>query len=77
MASKTCFVHWVNYASGPLVFGYFARRRGAGCSLRGAGCNLRSAKHGLRGAGCDMLCLILELQIGQLGLCFAHIVMIH
>ena len=26
-----------------LVFGYFAERRGAGCSLLGAGCNLRGA----------------------------------
>ena len=32
------------------VFGYFAVRRGAGCSLRGAGVG-----HGLRGAGYEML----------------------
>ena len=52
------------------MFSYFAGRRGAGSSLLGDGCNLR-------GAGCEMLSLILELQTGQLGLCFAHPVMIH
>ena len=56
------------------VFGYFAGRRGAGCSLRGAGCNLRGAGHDLRGVGCEMLSLILELQTCQLGLRFAHVV---
>ena len=59
------------------MFGYFAGRRGAGCSLLGAGCNLRDAGHGVRGAGCQMLCLILEHQTYQLGLCFAHLVTIH
>ena len=59
------------------MFGYFAGRRGAGCSLLGAGCNLRGAGHGLRGAGCEMLSLISELQTCQLGLCFAHLVPIH
>ena len=61
------------------VFGCFAGRRGAGCSLLGAGCNLRGMGHGLRGAGCEMLSLslILELQTCQLGLCFAHLVTIH
>ena len=52
------------------VFGYFAGCRDAGCNLRGAG-------HGLWGAGCEMLSLILELQTCQLGLCFAHFVLIH
>ena len=59
------------------VFGYFAGRRGAGCSLQDAGHKLQGVGHGLRGAGCEMLCLILELQTYQLGLCFAHIVTIH
>ena len=59
------------------MFGYFAEHRGAGCSLLGAGCNLRDVGHGLRGAGCQMLSLILELQTCQLGLCFAHLVTIH
>ena len=40
------------------VFGYFAGRRGVGCSLR-------DAEHGVRGAGCEMLSLILELQACQ------------
>ena len=35
------------------------------------------AGHDLRGAGCEMLSLILELQNGQLSLCFAHVVTIH
>ena len=60
-----------------LVFGYFAGRRGAGCSLLGAGYNLWGAGHGFRGAGCEMLSLILELQTCQFGLCFAHFVPIH
>ena len=59
------------------MFDYFAGRRCAGCSLPGAGCNLRDEGHGLRGAGCEMLSLILELQTCQLGLCFAHLVTIH
>ena len=59
------------------MFGYFAGRRGAGCSLRAAECNLRGAGHDLWGAGCEMLSLILELQTCQLGLCFAHVVTIH
>ena len=59
------------------MFGYFAGHRGVGCSLWGAGCNLRGVGHGLRGVGCEMLSLILELQICQLGLCFAHVVTIH
>ena len=63
------------------MFGYFAGRRGAGCSLLGVGCNLRGAGHVcgacLRGAGCGMLSLILELQTCQLGLCFAHFVPIN
>ena len=50
------------------MFGYFAGRRGVGCSLLGAGCNLRGAGHGLRGAGCEMLSLISELQTCQLDL---------
>ena len=29
------------------VFGYFAGRGGAGCSLQGVGCNLRGAGRGL------------------------------
>ena len=53
-----------------VVFGYFAGRRGAGCSLRGAGCNLW-------GAGCEMLSLTLELEACQLGRYFAHLVTIH
>ena len=32
---------------------------------------------GRRGAGCEMVSLILELQKGQLGLCFALVVTIH
>ena len=66
------------------LFGYFAGRRGAGCSLlgaacnlRGARCNLRGAGHGLQGAGSEMLSLILELQTCQLSLYFAHVVPIH
>ena len=59
------------------MFGYFAGRRGADCSLRCAGSNLRGAGYDLRGAGCEMLSLILELQTCQLGLCFAHVVTIH
>ena len=62
---------------GYLVFGYFAGRRGAGCSLRGAGHDLLGAGHDLLGAGCEMLSLILELQTCQLDLCFAHVVTIH
>ena len=53
-----------------VVFGYFAGHRGAGCSLRSAG-------HGVPGAGCEMLSLILELQTCQLGFYFAHVVTIH
>ena len=45
------------------MFGYFARRRGAG--------------YVLRGAGCEMLSLISELQTCQVGLWFAHVVKIH
>ena len=56
------------------MFGYFAGRRGAGCSLRDAGLNLWGAGHDLRAAGCKMLSLILELQTCQLGLRFAHVV---
>ena len=52
------FLHFL----GTIVFGYFAGRRGAGCSLLGAGCQLLS--------------LILERQTCQLGLCFAHLVTI-
>ena len=52
------------------MFGYFAGCRGAECSLRGVG-------HGLRDAGCGMLSLIVEVQTGQLGLCFAGVVTIH
>ena len=59
------------------MFGYFAGRRGAECSLRNAGHKLRGVGHGLRGAGCEMLSLILELHTYQLGLCFARIVTIH
>ena len=59
------------------VFGYFAGRRGAGCSLLGAGCNLRGAGHGVLVAGCEMPSLISELQTCQLGLGFPHLVTIH
>ena len=52
------------------MFGYFAGRRGAGCSLLGLGCNLRGAGHGLLVAECELLSLILEFQTCQLGLCF-------
>ena len=40
------------------------------CGVQFAGCNLRRA-------GCEMLSLILELQTGQLGFCFAQVVTIH
>ena len=59
------------------MFGYFAGRRGAGCSLLGAGCSLLGAGHGVLVAGCEMLNLILELQTCQLGLGFAHLAVIH
>ena len=58
------------------MFGYFAGRRGAGCGVRGAECNFRGRGHDLRGVGCKILTLILELQTGQLDLCFAHVVTI-
>ena len=57
----------MSICSARMVFGYFAGRRGAVCSLLGAVCNLR-------GAGCQMLSLILELQTCPLGICFAHLV---
>ena len=48
-----------------MVFGYFAGRRGAGCSLKGAGCNLPGAGMVLQGAECEMLSFISELQTCQ------------
>ena len=59
------------------MFGYFAGRRGAGCSLLGAGCNLRGAGYSLLVSECEILSLILELQTCQSGLGFAHLVKIH
>ena len=59
-----------HFISSVSVFGYFAGRTGAGCSLRGV-------RFGAWCAGCEMLSLILDLQTCHLGFCFAHIVTSH